>query len=127
MQIRDFIGTKYTVHGRTLEEGLDCYGVVLLYYKVFKNIILIDPFYTGISAEEKEQVGRLLQEGLPLEKIERPEKDCIISIKSGGKLSHIAIYLGEGMILHTTKATGCVISNIQRFSNSIDGYYRVKE
>lgn len=127
MEVRDFIGTKYTVHGRTLEEGLDCYGVVLLYYKVFKNITLIDPFYDNISTTEKEKVGNILLDGLPLTKLDKPKKDCIVSIQSGGKLSHIAIYLGQGMILHSTKATGCVISNIQRFTNCINGYYTIKE
>lgn len=126
MEIKDLIGIKYTVHGRTLEEGLDCYGVVFLYYKEFKGIKLIDPFYEDVTPEEKSKVGKVLIEGLPVEKIENPEIDCLVSIVSGGKLAHIGVYLGNGQLLHSTKETGCIISDIQRYSNRIGGFYRVR-
>jgi len=125
--VTDFIGTKYTVHGRTLEEGLDCYGVIFLYYKEIKKIILPDPFYSGVSSSEKDKVGNMLLKGIPAERIEKPETDCLISIKCGGKLSHIGLYLGNGMMLHSTHSTGCVIQDIQRYSNKIEGFYRVVE
>lgn len=125
MTISEFIGVKYTVHGRTIEEGLDCYGVIYLYYKELKGIILPDPFYESVSATEKEKIGNLLMNGIPAEKINKPEKECLVSIVSGGKLAHIGIYLGNGMMLHSTQQTGVVIQNIDRYRNKIEGFYKV--
>lgn len=57
------------------------------------------------------------------------EKDLqfgdLILIKMQGVESHIAVYLGDGRMLHTTIHSGCVIDRIHRWKHLIVGYYRV--
>lgn len=51
----------------------------------------------------------------------------IILLKIRGIESHIAIYLGGGLMLHTDKHRGSYIDRVERWSKTITGYYRLTE
>lgn len=57
-------------------------------------------------------------------KVTKPEVGDLIIIKVKGIESHIAVYLGEGLFLHTTKTTGSCVDRIARWKSMIEGYYR---
>lgn len=93
-----FVGNPYVWGGTSLTKGADCSGFVL---SVFKNYGVTLPhssaaqskYGTSISASEA-QPGDLFFYG------------------KGKKISHVAIYIGNGQIVHARSSrTGIVISN----------------
>lgn len=101
--MKDLIGVKYSSHGRSLEEGFDCFGIVIEYFKRKEISINSSNF----------------------EKIDKLEKDCIVEISVYGEPKHCGIYLGEGQFLHTTPETGVCIVPMRLYKNRIKGIYRV--
>lgn len=59
------------------------------------------------------------------EKVDCPEYGDIILIKIRGIESHIAVYLGKGLMLHTCESTGSVVDRTDRWDKTITGYYRL--
>jgi cell wall-associated NlpC family hydrolase len=123
MRARDLVGIKYTPYGRTIEGGLDCYGVAILYLKS-QGIQLPDLSNYDADAKDKSDVKEILEHGIPHEKLDRPEKNCIIELTVCGMPSHIGVYLDDGEFIHATKY-GVAIEPLWRWSKRIKGYYRV--
>ena len=126
--IRDLIGVPYKVHGRD-KKGLDCYGLVI---EVFARaeIKLPDAFYAGTSASENMEnypiIKNLVEEGLNLVPVEAPKEMCIVCMAMTGKgVSHIGVYIGEGMILHCVQNFGVCVEPLTKFQHVIKGYYTV--
>jgi cell wall-associated NlpC family hydrolase len=57
--------------------------------------------------------------------VDNPEFGDIVLIKLFGVESHIAIYLGDGKMLHTSIALGSHIDSINKWKKLIVNYYRV--
>ena len=125
MNYKDIVGTKYKLHGRTLEEGLDCWGVVLMLYKD-DGINLPDPVYgtTGDFPQVADKLGSL---NSIFKKIEYPTEKCIIMIKVHGLNSHCGVYIGDGYFIHSTFSQGVVIEPVYRYKKRIEGYYKVSD
>ena len=120
---RDLLGVKFKPHGRTVKEGLDCIGVLL---EVFKRdgIKLIDPWYDSLDVLSDEDFWRKFNN--QFKKIERPVEKCVVEIFSHySKKGHVAVYIGNGMIIHTTVRTGVCIEPLSRYEHKIEGYYSV--
>jgi cell wall-associated NlpC family hydrolase len=125
VMIRDLIGVKYKPHGRTVEEGFDCYGVLIEYFKR-KNIYLPDVFYENTEPHSNKIIMEILEKGLPVKKIDKPEKDCVIEFFITGIPSHAGVYLGEGEFLHATKEFGVTVQQLAGYRKRVKGYYRVE-
>jgi cell wall-associated NlpC family hydrolase len=121
--IRDLVGVKYKPHGRTLEEGLDCYGVAILYLKS-RGITLPDVFDYDTNKKDQSDVKTLLEQGIPHEKLDKPEKDCLIELTICGMPSHVGVYLGDGEFIHATKY-GVAVEPLGRWRKRIKGYFRI--
>jgi cell wall-associated NlpC family hydrolase len=121
--IRDLIGCKYKPHGRTIEEGLDCYGVALIVLER-EGIHLPDVFYSDTERETSREVMRILEQGIPHEKLDKPEKNCVIELNVLGEPSHIGVYLGDGEFIHSTKY-GVAVEPLRRWEKRVKGYYRI--
>jgi cell wall-associated NlpC family hydrolase len=121
--IRDLIGVKYKPHGRTKDEGLDCYGVALIVLGR-AGIHLPDVFYPDAGRETNSEIMRMLERGIPHEKLDKPEKNCIIELTIRGMPSHIGIYLGNGEFIHATKY-GVAVEPLRRWEKRVKGYYRI--
>jgi cell wall-associated NlpC family hydrolase len=121
--IRDLVGASYKPHGRTAEEGLDCYGVALI---VLGREGIRLPDISNYDAGKKDQsaVKEILERGIPHEKLDRPEKNCIIELAVCGLPSHIGVYLGGGEFIHATKY-GVAVEPLRRWRKRVKGYYRV--
>lgn len=118
MKYSDLLGVKYTPHGRSIEEGFDCYGLVIEVLKR-NNIFLPDLYY----ASEKEYLKlskELKENGV---KINKPELNCIVELEVLGVPKHIAVYIGEGYIIHTTKVV--VIEQLNHYNKKIKGFWKV--
>lgn len=108
---RDLIGIPYKPHGRNKEEGFDCYGLVIECAKRLGK--KLNDAFENVSVEK-----------LNVRKIDKPEIYCLIAIKVFGKINHIGMYLGQGMIIHCSFLGVCV-ERIDDFE--IGGYYRITE
>jgi hypothetical protein len=121
--IRDLVGIKYKSHGRTKEEGLDCYGVALIVLER-EGIFLPDIFKYDVDKKDKSDVKEIMKRGISHEKLNKPEKNCIIELTVCGMPSHIGVYLGNGEFIHATKY-GVAVEPLRRWEKRVKGYYRV--
>lgn len=119
---RELVGTKYKVHGRSIEEGFDCWGLVLYVYKSM-GIQLLDPCYENLKDRLKVN-QELINSGMFI-KIERFENNCIIEILDRGEPVHVGLYIGNGMMIHCTSRNGVICEPVNRYKKNIVGLYKV--
>lgn len=122
MNYCDLIGTRFKIHGRNKDEGFDCYGLAIEVLRR-NGIILKDAFYKDLDT--RETIREELHAIIPHEKIENPQINCIIELAVHGEPLHIAVYIGNGMIIHTTHRTGVVLEPLARYKHQILGCYKV--
>ena len=94
-----FVGNPYVSGGNSLTNGTDCSGFVRLVYANF-----------GVSlprtAPDQSYVGQAVS-------VENIEVGDIISYGHNGKVSHSALYIGDGKVVHaSTPALGIRIDNL---------------
>lgn len=121
IEYKDLLGVKFTVHGRSLEEGFDCYGLAIEVLKR-NGIILKDVFYE--STTEDEIINNAFSCNVST-KLDNLEENCIILLSVKGQPTHIAVYIGEGLMIHATREYGVVIEPVHRWNKRIMGLYKV--
>ena len=103
----DLLGVKFKVHGRSKEEGFDCYGLAIEVLR--RNGIKLEyAFYKDL--DNRESVHEELHSKISHLRIEKPERCCIIELSVGGEPLHVGVYIGNGLV---------------RYKKRILGYYRV--
>lgn len=108
---RDLIGVPYKAHGRSKEEGFDCYGLVIeMARRTGKNL--------------KDAFREKTAEKLNVKKIDSPEPYCLVAIRTFGKDNHVGMYIGRGMVMHCSYA-GVVAQRLSDFD--VSGFYRITE
>ena len=120
----DLIGCKFKIHGRTKEEGLDCYGLAIEVLRR-NGITLPDLWYDEETFSCRENLHFTLVENY-VEKVEKLEKNCIIEIKIQGLPKHIGVYIGNGKMIHTLESVGVCIVPVSKYKHCIMGYLKVK-
>lgn len=104
----------------------NCWDIAVDFYLKILNINLSN-IYSG-DTPPREVTKELIYTNIGgFERVSVPEFGDIIILKMFGIESHIAIYVGEGKMLHTSQKTGSVIDFISRWERVIVGYYRVKK
>lgn len=58
-------------------------------------------------------------------RLEKPVEGCGVVIYDCGLPCHIATYIGEGKIIHSTESTGVIISDL--IEEKVEGFYGVRE
>lgn len=96
---KQFIGNPYVWGGTSLTKGADCSGFVL---SVFKKFGVSLPHYSGAQANSGTKISAGdLQPG-----------DLVFYGNSRGTINHVAIYIGNGQVVHASSPkTGIRISN----------------
>jgi cell wall-associated NlpC family hydrolase len=89
---RRYLGSRYEWGGMT-ERGIDCSGLVHMAFRRIGRLVPRD-------ADQQEDVG------LPLRDDELRPGDLITYGPSNGRADHIAFWLGDGRILHSTQRGG---------------------
>lgn len=134
MQLSKYVGIPWNPVGRNEDVGLDCWGLVRLFYENEMGISL--PAYSNISLEEsgKDIVANQVSSSdlhQQFEKIEDSgiEMGDILVFNIGGMPTHVAIAIGGGRMLHAhKKAGGVVVENFKNISweKRLEGVYRWK-
>jgi len=117
---KDLLGIKFKLHGRTKEEGMDCYGVCIEVLRR-NGINLKDCMETPDKAYE--EVYSSTQD---YKQLDHPENLCMIIFKNAeGLCYHCGIYLGNGLVIHSRHRVGVAIEPLSKFPCSEKEYYRV--
>ena len=93
---KQFLGTKYVHGGQSLSSGTDCSGFTSLIYAQFGYSISRTPG------------GQLANDGRSIDYSEAKAGD-IICYGSGGKCTHVALYMGDGQIIHSANSRKGVV------------------
>lgn len=96
---KKFIGNPYKRGGTSLINGADCSGFV---QSIFLNFGITIPRTSILQSQIGEEI-----------KLENIEPASIVSYGYNGKVSHSAIYIGDGKIIHSSnELLGIRIDNI---------------
>jgi probable lipoprotein NlpC len=123
MCVKDLIGIPYKDHGRD-HSGMDCYGLVIEVLKRI-GIMVPDVFDPDTSNETNGKIVKILEEGIPNIKVDKPEMGDVVEILVYDQPSHVGVCLGDGTFIHALKRIGVAIEPLSRYRHRIRGYYRV--
>jgi len=114
-----YIGIDYKLGGRSIKEGLDCYGLVLEFYKNEYGIIL--PDFKGVFSDARTRTmhgtdGKNLKdvydESMQEEffEVEDSKEGDILAFTLSGVPIHLGIRIDDFLMLHTFKegSTSCI-------------------
>ncbi|HEV8445591.1 MAG TPA: C40 family peptidase [Gemmatimonadaceae bacterium] len=87
----DYVGTRYTWGGNTPGEGFDCSGFTKY---VFAKYHITLPR----TSREQAHAGR----AIPADFSALRPGDLMMFAEPGGAISHVAIYVGDGRIIHSS-------------------------
>jgi len=109
--------------------GADCWGFVVLYFentlgtqlRDYKDII--PPAYADVRNSDI----FLDNAETEFEKVETlRENDCILLNVDSKTPNHVAIYIGNGKIIHMIHPAGVVVSRLAEWQSKVHGYYRYR-
>lgn len=121
-----FIGKPFS-DGGTGPENYDCWGLVRA---VSAAAGLRFPQYPHVPADHARAVGAAMvgavQTGGWIRQLCPATLDVVLMSTAPGLLNHVGIMISPREFLHTTRATGAVITRLTdpRWAHAIRGYYR---
>ena len=92
-----YVGTPYTWGGNTPESGFDCSGFT-------KYVFARQGIRLPRTSREQARVG----EGIALDAAALLPGDLLLFAEPNEAISHVAIYVGNGRIIHSSSALGGV-------------------
>lgn len=121
--IERLVGVPYRIHGRSIEDGLDCVTLASYVYSVIAGV-------TGDAAAWSFPPLRDYRRGsidpTALREYWKHWEPCeprtfgsIVKMKN-----HIGVDLGDGRIIHARSTTGVIISREATLRPVIEGHYR---
>lgn len=106
---------------------MNCWQICQKFYKQVFNLDLKDYFDPVFTDDKNYVCGLIRANEHEFVRVRAPEFGDLITIRIKGVECHIGIFLGKGLMLHTSKTTGSVIDRISRWNTMIAGYYSVKK
>jgi cell wall-associated NlpC family hydrolase len=107
INVSDYIGTPYKSRGRSLDEGVDCYGLVKIYYERELDVQLSDYWYEHDwwKDDEKKNADLLMgpnEEGfVNVDESVRQVHDVLFFRVLSDVVNHMGVYVGDGKFLHS--------------------------
>ena len=128
-KLEKMIGIPFVDGGRSYD-GADCYGTLVLYYRDVLGIDL--PECTIRQQQPRKAWANFLKEiSEHWEKIDKPEKDCVVAMKNNpvypSIVTHFGVVIDDGKtVLHTLNKVSSHIVSIESMTikSQIEGYYR---
>lgn len=116
--MRHLIGLPY--------DKVNCWDLARLYYREFMGCEL-QHYFEGTPTHRSETQTLIYSNIGDFEKVEGdPEVGDLIVIRVLGLESHIAVYIGDGRMLHTSKRIGSHLERVDSYKKLISGYYRLR-
>lgn len=113
-----FIGIPY--------DTMNCWDLSVKFYDEIMGIDL-KSIHTDKTTPPRAEVKSLIYSNMgEFKEVTDPKFGDIIIIKMFGIESHIAVYLGNGTFLHTSKSCGSMIERVAKYKKIIVGFFRVK-
>jgi cell wall-associated NlpC family hydrolase len=95
---KQFVGTRYRYGGDTPAEGFDCSGFVQYVYGRH-----------GVELPRTSKLQSTAGESLPLGTESLRPGDLLLFASTGTGVNHVAIYVGDNRILHSSAGAGGVV------------------
>lgn len=118
MTFADLIGVPYREHGRSKDDGFDCYGLVLECCRR-AGTPLVDLDYRSPSFSLSEADG--MKAGINVRQVPGPKPGRIVEMDYNGKI-HIGYLIDYNNVLHTTER-GARLSALAALK--VRGFYEV--
>ena len=124
----DYLGIPYKEHGRTKEEGFDCWGLMLELVKKIYGVVLPDPNYKITTFQDPNDIIMtydISQWVIPIPITQISYGDLIaLRIFTVSKIPcHIGMCIGNREIIHTMNH-GVVIHKLNILKKYTVGIYR---
>lgn len=118
---RDLIGTKFKYGGRQPGVALDCYGLLMELYR--RNYGIELPDY--LSPTDAKAISAMMRGELHLwRKVDELTPGTVLFMRLG-RVTHVAMYLGDDEFIHTSEITGGVCKErLSDWINRIEGLYQ---
>jgi len=115
--INDLVGVRFTNHGRSVEEGFDCYGLAI---EVSKRLghDLYDLWYEKSCEEtfsENVDSGFAKMKDKVEETKEQKLGNLILFADEAGRMVHIGVILDEGLFIHAVPYGGVRVVRINDY------------
>ena len=124
---REYIGTPYYHSGRTKVGGVDCAGLVIAVFGELGVTITDTPDHYGRIVSTR-QLMRTVRDNLTqvVGGLKEAKAGDVLTIRFKRHAQHLAIFTGEGTIIHSYEGSGKVIENRldDRWQRKIVGVYR---
>lgn len=99
-EANSWIGTPYKYGGNT-REGVDCSGFVLQVY-----LRALDISLPRTSAQQQEFCRKIRRDEM------KPGDLMFFSVREGGNVGHVGIYIGDDKMIHASSKVGVVVAPI---------------
>ncbi len=118
-----YIGLAFKDGGRDAK-GLDCWGLVTLYYQNELGVILPD---VGVSAYDQEAIGlNYKQIAANWVQVDEPQPNCLCTFRNHLKFpditNHVGVYVGDGKFLHILEL-GSVLGKLIDWNKRLSGFF----
>ncbi len=122
IELRDLIGKPFRLHGRG-PDAYDCYGLAIEVLRRYGKT-LPDAYYQDASRENNALViaDYIATHCMPL--VDSWREGDLIVIRVAGKPSHIGVYIGDGMYIHSSRSSGVKIESVTSIRSKVEGCYR---
>lgn len=125
MNFNRFVGLPWQSGGRSFA-GVDCYGLVWLFYREELGVTLRSYAEAYSDAGDYARAGALVYAGIEAwRQIESPEPGSVILMRRGGHPAHVGIYVPGRRMLHIEHAAvrSCIAPITQAVRARILGYF----
>ena len=125
MKYNKYIGLPYATNGRD-ESGIDCWGLVRLFYKQEYNIDLPSyaEEYSGAYDDRILDMMALYKNNWQQTTTAEPGSVIVFNIL--GEPFHVGVYIGEGKFIHARDGMDSVVESVNspKWVKRIEGYYK---
>jgi len=124
--VQKYLGTKYRNNGRSIKEGLDCWGLVMGITKDLFNCDLPDTEYQWTELiRNQDAVFERFDISKWVKPVDKPKVgDFILMNVIVGCPIHVGIYIGNSKIIQAMTA-GVALTDYRTTIPQIEGIYRL--